>query len=131
MFNALPAQRSRSRSVSTVGAYLVPSYRPAVQGQLLTNLKNSNGSNVLSAAQIAAFTNTVAIDHANYVALPVTTWRPFGLGGGALDGDVDNQDNRSQQFTRQRSTSPATSASSSAAPGIGTRRSPTAGATTT
>jgi iron complex outermembrane receptor protein len=75
--------------------FLAPSYNPAVQAFVQT-LKNSNGSSILSTAQLAAWTNPSYASTAA-IALPVTTWKPFGLGGGALDGDNDDQDNRSVQ----------------------------------
>ena len=86
------------QAVGTSPSFLVPSYNPAV-ANFLAGFKNSDGSSVFSQTQLGATGwGNPNYSTNNYVALPVTSWRPFGVGGGALDGDIDDQDNRSNQY---------------------------------
>jgi iron complex outermembrane recepter protein len=99
---AWPFARDKSGNVTgfaqLVGAtpvFLAPSYNPAVQDFVAT-LRNSNGTSIFTPAQLAGWQSS-SYQSPLAIALPVTTWKPFGLGGGAFDGDNDDQDNRSVQ----------------------------------
>jgi iron complex outermembrane recepter protein len=81
------------QNINGTNAYFVPGTNPAV-ANLLSDLRNPDGSTAFTAAQIAAITNPAAPGR---VGLQNFLWKPFGNGGSPL-GDVDRQEGHLKMY---------------------------------
>lgn len=75
------------QNINGTNAYFVPGTNPAV-ANLLSDLRNPDGSTAFTAAQIAAITSPT---NPGRVGLQNFLWKPFG-NGGSPRGDVDRQE---------------------------------------
>ena len=81
------------QNINGTNAYFVPGTNPAV-ANLLSDLRNPNGTTAFTAAQIAAITNPASPGR---VGLQNFLWKPFG-NGGSPRGDVDRQEGHLQMY---------------------------------
>ncbi len=75
------------QNINGTNAYFVPGTNPAV-ANLLSDLRNPDGTTAFTAAQIAAITSPT---NPGRVGLQNFLWKPFG-NGGSPRGDVDRQE---------------------------------------
>ena len=81
------------QNINGTNAYFVPGTNPAV-ANLLSDLRNPDGSTAFTAAQIAAITNPA---NPGRVGLQNFLWKPFG-NGGSPRGDVDRQEGHLKMY---------------------------------
>jgi iron complex outermembrane receptor protein len=79
------------QNISGTNAYFVPGRNPAVRN-LLNDLRNPDGSTAFTQAQIDSIVAGGRVGLQNFL------WKPFGNGGGALDGDVDRQEGHLKMY---------------------------------